>query len=386
MIKDIINFDDLSNFLQENYNKTSEEMTEAFKRISSPTIHKSYISIIGIQFAPSITIYPNARADEIIEGWNFLLNKQMPIDVYVNASIVHLLHNNLLNKYKNIPVDEETEITIDNEPEILEILRFCYWVYKSRNIIDNENFERKFIEIRKDLKCNNELDTRNRYGRLFIDVGKALQDKTIDYESRLKIANNFYNELNQFRNTISSFLPEFMLPCIIKDEGFEVKFNPVGKFKEYDLLFNSYPAEIKTIVDESKYGKKIEKNLKEEIEITLQRDKSVGKINHSLSQGAEIIFLFLTFSSLGVGFLKHIFKKQNNFSVNNALIESISLAKNNRTKKVVEKIPVIVLTTSIDTINSNYKIFSLLVQYPVKNNKNKLEANPDNLSINLNKR
>jgi|SRR5215212_6446623 len=297
---------------------------------------------------------------------------------------LYLLHNNLLNEFKNIPVDEETEITIENEPEILEILRFCYWINKSRNIIYNENFERKFKEIRKDLKCNDELDTQKKYGQFFTDIGKVLKDQNIDYENKLKIANKFYNELNQFRKTISSFLPEFMLPCIIKDEGFDIKFNLTRKSKEFDLFFNSYSAEIKTIIDESKNGIQIEKNLKEEIEITLKRYKIVEKINNSLSQGAEILFLFLTFSSLGVGLLKYTHKNQNLFSINNALTDSISLAKNIRNRQKVKEIPVIVFTTSIDTINSNYKIFSVLVTYPVKNNKNKLEANPDNLSVSLN--
>ena len=77
-------------------------MAEVFKKISSPTIHNNYISIMGIKFDPSITVYPNARAEEIIDGWKFLINKHMPVDVYVNASIIHLLHNNLLNKFKNI--------------------------------------------------------------------------------------------------------------------------------------------------------------------------------------------------------------------------------------------------------------------------------------------
>jgi len=56
MINNIINFDDLSDFLAENYNKPSIEMAEAFKKISSPTIDNHYISIMGIKFDLSITI------------------------------------------------------------------------------------------------------------------------------------------------------------------------------------------------------------------------------------------------------------------------------------------------------------------------------------------
>ena len=100
MINHIINFDHLTNILEENYNKSSKEMAEAFKKISSPTFHNNYISIMGIKFDPSITVYSNARAKDITDGWKFLINKHMPLDIYVNASIIHLLHNNLLNKFK----------------------------------------------------------------------------------------------------------------------------------------------------------------------------------------------------------------------------------------------------------------------------------------------
>ena len=82
---------------------------------------------------------------------------------------------------------------------------FCYWIDKSKNIINKENFERKFNEIEKALKYGNQLDIRKNYSQMFTAIAKSLRDETIGNEKRIKTANNFYNELNRFRITISSF-------------------------------------------------------------------------------------------------------------------------------------------------------------------------------------
>ncbi|MGI9009989.1 MAG: hypothetical protein ACR2F1_02230 [Nitrososphaeraceae archaeon] len=334
----IINYYELSKILEGVKNNSITELADIFKSLSYPTIDNNYISIMGIKLDPSVIIYNTARAEEIIEGWKFLQDKQIPVDVYVNSLLMHLVHNTLLNESESIPVDEEIVINIESEPEIIEFLRFCYWVNKSRNILNKENFESKFSEIEKDLQFGDELETRKKYGQIFTDVGKYLQEESRDDNIRLNTANNFYNELNQFRIRISSFIPEFMLPCIIKEEGFDIKFNQIKKTKEYDLFFNSYPAEVKTIIDQSKFGKNIEENLNDEIEGTLKREKILGDINNSLSQGAEITFLFLTFSSLGSGFVKYTYKQQNNFSVKRALTDSLILVNYNRTKQYIKEI------------------------------------------------
>ena len=54
----------------------------------------------------------------------------------------------------------------------------------------------------------------------------------------------------------------------------------------------------------------------------------------------------------------------------------ISLAIENRNKQGIKEIPVVIFTTDIDAINIKHKIFSLTVLFPIKNNNNKLEANP----------
>ena len=128
-------------------------------------------------------------------------------------------------------------------------------------------------------------------------------------------------------------------------------------------------------------GTKIESNLVKEIECTLKRDKAVNDTNESLLKKAEIIFLNLTFSSLALGFAKYNFEKRINFSLSKALNESISLAKQNRLKPLIDRIPVVVFTTLIDAIDCDYKIFFYTIPYPVKSRNNTIEADPDNLNV-----
>ena len=82
------------------------------------------------------------------------------------------------------------------------------------------------------------------------------------------------------------------------------------------------------------------------------------------SQGAEIIILFLTFSSLDVVFPKFMYN-QKFFLLNNALNNATSLAKENKNKQSISEIPIQIITTSCDAINGKYNIFSLTVSFPI---------------------
>jgi hypothetical protein len=165
-------------------------------------------------------------------------------------------------------------------------------------------------------------------------------------------ANQLVSELEVFRSNVSSVLPEVMSAALVREAGFGVSFIPTLEgIKTCDLLIDSYKTEVKTFLDTYKEGTKVESDLIKEIEGTLKRDKAVEDINDSLLKKAEIILIFLTFSSLALGFAKYTFEKRINFSLSKALNESICLAKQNRLKPLIDYIPVVVFTTLIDAFN-----------------------------------
>ena len=178
-----------------------------------------------------------------------------------------------------------------------------------------------------------------------------------------------------------------MLAALTEEAGFKVSFiSKAEGVKTCDLLVKkSYKVEVKTFLDNCEEGRKIEDNLKDELEGTLKRDKALGDINDSLDKKAEIIFMFLTFSSLSVGFAKYTSGKNMNFILSKAVNQSISLAEQNRSQQEIIQIPIVVFVTWIDITTCNYKISSHMVPYSVKRkNDTDIEADPDRLEIKLN--
>jgi hypothetical protein len=176
-----------------------------------------------------------------------------------------------------------------------------------------------------------------------------------------------------------------MSAALIKEAGFNISFISTGLDKRCDILVNSFKLEVKTFLDKTNPLFKLEESLRTEIVETLKRKKAIQDIEDSLSKKSDITLMFLSFTTLGTGFLKHTFNRNFDFSLQKALSESISLAQNNRTNpQHKERVPVITFTTALDYSNCAYKMFFLTVPYPVKKKENgKYELDPDRLSIDL---
>lgn len=189
-------------------------------------------------------------------------------------------------------------------------------------------------------------------------------------------------ELEKFRSNVSSIVSEIMLAALVHEAGFRVSFiATISGIKTCDLVIQSYKTEVKTFLDICSESIKVESDLGKEIELTLKRYKAVTDINESLLKKAEIIFLNLTFTSLGLGFAKYTFDKRINFSLSKALNEAISLAEQNRLKPLIDYIPVVVFMTLIDAFNCDYKIFFYTIHYTIKRKNDTVESKPDSLNV-----
>ncbi len=188
-------------------------------------------------------------------------------------------------------------------------------------------------------------------------------------------------KLEPFRSNISSLIPEVMLATIIQEAGYVISFiTATQEVRSCDLLLQSYNTEVKTFLDTHEEGKKIESNLIKEIVSTLKREKAIDDINDSLSKKAEIILMFLTFSSMAVAFAKYTFEKPINFSLTEVLGKSISLAERNKMNPTINQIPVVTFTTLIDVVNCEYKIFFYMIPYPVRSRNSHIGVDRDKLS------
>lgn len=384
-LEDLIDKSPLSRIIKSIERGKNDEATELIRKSISPQIVNSkLITFTAWNIDVTGTVYSSATPIDIMDGWKFLINENIPLDVYAKAFYVNSIYTWLEhNPKENIQVNSDTNISNILEPETSEILRLCYWINRCKQIItDKKSFEDKFVEIKNSLCFENQLEVKQQTDRKLVIFGRIMKDTTIPYWERKLHADELMAGLENFRSNISSVIPELMIAALVHEAGFAVKFiAQIKGIKTCDLVIKSYKAEVKTFLDVYTEGSKVESDLLQEIEGTLRREKAVKDINDSLLKKAELVLIFLTFSSLAVGFAKYTFEKRMNFQLSKAMREAISLAEQNRSKPKIDRIPVIVFTTLIDVINCDYKIFFHAVSYPVKIENNMVEADPDNLHL-----
>lgn len=112
----------------------------------------------------------------------------------------------------------------------------------------------------------------------------------------------FYKLRRDFVEKVASYVSEFMICFLLFEQNFNVKFvQNIGNQKKYDLLLDDIPCDIKTILDEYPWFDQPENQLQEELIKSLKRTKVQEKIEEAMKQGARIIFLSATQTSMGKG-------------------------------------------------------------------------------------
>ena len=81
-------------------------------------IGNNWISLGGWRFDVSRSIHPSATFQQIERGWNDLVQEGIHIDILVLCLFIKAIWDNTSSRI----VDEETEL--------IEIIRLCYWYYR----------------------------------------------------------------------------------------------------------------------------------------------------------------------------------------------------------------------------------------------------------------
>jgi hypothetical protein len=273
------------------------------KSLSPQVVDSKFISFTGWKIDVTGTIYSRATAVEVMDGWKFLLNENIPLNMYAKALYVNSLYTWFTHNAKeNYQVNEEVDISSTLTPETLEVLGLCYWINRCNQIIgDKKSFQGKLNEIKNLLRFQDQIEVKEQTNRKLVTFGRSMKDVKISFRDREFHAKELVTELEKFRSNVSSIVSEIMLAALVHKAGFRVSFIPtISGIKTCDLVIESYKTEVKTFLDIYSEGINVESNLGKEIELTLKRHKAVTDINESLLKKAEIIFLNLTFTSLAV--------------------------------------------------------------------------------------
>jgi hypothetical protein len=374
---------DFINWLRDNPSSKNNIAHELEHLIVFEIIDEHVISIIGWEFNVSVCIYSSATSSEVKSGLDFLSSNGINIKTYLNAFLIKSLDDAFNQERTKTKEYNGTMIDITSEPEVLELLRLCYWMNRCKTRIGN-SFNNKFNELKEQLELGYKEEIATYFAESCRKISKILLDESISYWQRNIHYTHFVNGLNKFRTTVSSFVPEFMFAAISKSEGFDVEFPPKPDYgKICDIILDSFNVEVKTIFDRIEFSN-TEETLSKELEGTLKKGKVVDSINDALSKHPDIIFLVLTFTSAGISL--PIQSQNHQPSIQQILSQAIALSSSNRAlrkSQQINGIPVVVFATAVGVTNSIYRISALTIRYPVLTINSDLIADSEKVKINL---
>lgn len=307
-----------------------------------------FLSAAGWKFNVVRTIFPDSTVEEVMRGWD-LIKSEIPVEIYSLIFFIRSADDYLRSKKVN---GELIWLTYEAgfEPDIVELLRLCYWYYKCSSL-SFISFNYKKIELRKQLGTELPEKVKEHFsedpGRFSMEVLKELTIIKNTHEP----GGGFYYLRQDILEKVSSYVSELMVMFLVVKDKFKARFvkntdiESSENNKKFDMLVENIPSEVKTVIDDFPWFDQDDPDLKKEIICSLRREKIYKKINEAIEQKAKIIFLSATTSSLGKGVNKDAYlKRRESVSIKEALVKAIELANSNPKSKI----PVVAVTTSID--------------------------------------
>lgn len=293
-------------------------------------INNNYFKCFGYKFNIKSTIFAEATPQELIEGWNNIIDTEESVDI-----IDSFFEIELVNYYK-ILVGKNGFLF-----PILTFLKLCYWFNRCNNIVSSQP---KLRKIKQELLAKSQVLSQ------FEKSSEALRE----YDNLITFTTDAYSELmfaalcNMTGNIISF---QKNKDFIINQIDAEVKsFHDKPTLKDMKLYNNMYYQELPNDFTLD--------NLKIEVTVQIKRNKFVDYLKKAIRQG-RIIFFNIT-----EAYYCHIismFLEQNNLKRNFNEILKTALYLTNRK----DTIPVVIMLENTSEIHiTSFIIFNA----PIQNN------------------
>ncbi|MFZ0512819.1 MAG: hypothetical protein WAM14_14525 [Candidatus Nitrosopolaris sp.] len=310
--------------------------------------NQNFLRLGGWKLNISKTIFEDTKVDEVLEGWK-MLSDLLPFDLFSSVLFLRTAY-----EYLKLGLTYEKGF----ETDLLELLRLCLWYYRCSKV-ENIDLRYKKSELRKQLG-----------GELSVRVKKYLSpdpnQSTYELSEVLpviistKLSKDIYDITNDFQEKVSSYVSEFTIAALAAVYNFAVRFNQkVEGESNFDMLIQGIPCEVETMLDQVYWAEKQEPELRKEILVSLKREKMKEKIEDALRQGAKIIFVNSTVTSLSWGINIDASRNMQAYPLERAVI----LAVDHATHSPNSSVPVMVFGTSID-YERNYRLSAFFVSYP----------------------
>jgi hypothetical protein len=327
-------------------------------------VGEEVIMLGGWKFNVSRVIYTYATINDIVEGWKELLHENIPVDIL------------FLSLFVRTVLETDNAESMGREPELLVLLKLCYWYHRCLKMDSANNFQYKVNEIKAELGKG----LFAKAEQFQLPIRESLGDDTQKYFEILQsilsrigkrmAPHGFTDVLLEIRHSIWRYVSEFLFYSLCDENNFTISIiNNTLSRKTSDLYLNTILSDVKTVLDKLKFQEKIEDEIVQEILFSLKRDKIFKKINEGLSQGSKIIILDATVPSLGYGLNYYASTHNKALDLQMAINDSIR----NANSDTQDYTPVLIFAQSID-IDCNFRLSAITVPCPVTNGAKGLEV------------
>jgi hypothetical protein len=131
-------------------------------------INERMISIIGWEFDVTVWIYPSANSSGVKSGFDFLLNSDIHLRTYLNAFLIKSIDDAFNQGRAKAKEYQDTIIDTISEPEVLELLRLCYWINRCMTTI-HRSFNNKFDEVKNSLNWDTKMNLQKVLSKVVIE-------------------------------------------------------------------------------------------------------------------------------------------------------------------------------------------------------------------------
>ncbi len=335
-----------------------------------------FVEMNGWKFNVSSTIQANAKGDAVLEGLK-KLNEHAPS---MFGILLEISFYKALKEFREFQPSESISRFCETEPEMLDLLRLCYWYHKCSQI-HPDNFSRfksgKLIKklaegllsnvtsygisINDDFACHNEQE-------FFIWIQEALKNAAPPKPSDEK----FPIYVKKLSETIRSINSELMFAVLSNQDKNRISFDRCPSADhDYDFLINDIPVQVKTFnasenaadsrqkVEDLQNFRPINRSkMEKEVGNFLKNLTSIETTEKAIDQGAHILFFNMSYIYTGEIIRGYMYDNKIGVPLEEAVKYSINLlAKNN-----ISYLPLIVC---VSNTCYNYQLNCLYFQIPV---------------------
>jgi hypothetical protein len=284
-------------------------------------------------------IHPTATVDEIINGWNTLVSKRIPMDLLFLSLFIRDVPDLLANDEKSKIYEEKR---FKKEPEVVALLRLCYWyprAFQANETMQNpySNFNDKLKEIKKELvhrirskAKESALPILAEYGSNITDYHRQLRSIITERIKSHTTARAYDAPLDEIRRTVHKYASECMFYALGTEAGLHIGYDNIYPNKKApNLEIQCIPAALRILLDdESEEDGLIEinkdsDNLSDVILHVIGKNRGlVGKINQSFQEG---LFVVLDVTRTPLGDVINLYSHTKRQDKNNRKMTNLSL-------------------------------------------------------------